>query len=182
MKSDMIKNHKMANKGLLFEEEVRRSNKQYEMKAIALIQKISTPWKVIRAGKRIVNAFPEGKSTLDFRGTVTGGISISFDCKETEEEKGLPLKNIEPHQIEYMRKALSVGEKTFVLCYIKPIDRRFYIDGEMAINHWDRWQMNKGRRGFNYIPIDAMKEVRSNNGIVLDYLEKLKGDERKCLK
>lgn len=164
----------MANKGKAFEEEVNISNKVYKNKGIALIQKISTPWTVIRRGKQIVSAFPEGKSTLDFRGTVFPGVSISFDCKETTEEKGLPLSNIAPHQIEYMRQALSIGEASFILCYIKPLDKRYFIDGAAVLERWDRWQENKGKKGFNTIPIEEMEEIKSSNGIMLDYLEPLR--------
>ncbi|MFW9970263.1 MAG: Holliday junction resolvase RecU [Candidatus Odinarchaeota archaeon] len=170
----MAKNMKMANKGMMFEEEVKLANEAYRFKKIALIQKISTPWKVIRQGQKIISAFPEGQSTLDFRGTVRNGISISFDCKETQEIKGLPLKNIEPHQIEYIKNALEVGEISFILCYIKPLNKRFYIDGLTITQFWDRWQNNKGKRGYNFIPKEFMEEVKSRNGIVLDYLKALK--------
>lgn len=164
----------MANKGMLFEKEVQMANKQYQDRGIALVQKISIPWQVIRRGKQIVSAFPEGKSTLDFRGTVKGGISISFDCKEVEkEERGLPLKNISDHQIEYIRNALSMGEKSFILCYMKILNKRFYIPGAKVIYYWDRWKENKGRRGFNFIPVEEMQEVKSRSGVILDYLEAL---------
>jgi recombination protein U len=161
----------MANLGKAFEEEVKLANNTYLQRGIALVQKISTPWVVIRRGKQIVSAFPEGKSTLDFRGTVKGGMSISFDCKETEDERGLPLKHIQPHQIEYMRQALSIGEESFILCYMKSQDKRYRITGPVVAEHWDKWQRNKGKRGYNYIPVEAMTEIRSKNGIVLDYLE-----------
>ena len=161
----------MANLGKAFEEEVKLANNTYLQRGIALVQKISTPWVVIRRGKQIVSAFPEGKSTLDFRGTVKGGLSISFDCKESEDERGLPLKHIQPHQIDYMRQALDIGEESFILCYMKSQDKRYRILGLVVVEHWDRWQANKGKRGYNYIPVEAMTEIRSKNGIVLDYLE-----------
>ena len=164
----------MANKGVLFEKEVQMANKQYKDQGIALVQKISTPWQVIRKGKQIVSAFPEGKSTLDFRGTVKGGISISFDCKEVNsEERGLPLQNIQEHQIDYIRKALSIGEKSFILCYMQKLNKRFYIPGFKVVYYWDLWQNNKGKRGYNFIPVSEMQEVRSRSGVILDYLEAL---------
>ena len=168
-----MKNYKMANKGKAFEEEVRIANNQYKTRGIALVQKISTPWQVIRRGKKIVSAFPEGKSTLDFRGTVKPRIPISFDCKETTNKKGLPLANIPAHQIDYMRQALEVEEITFILCYMKIFDKRYFVPGEKVVQFWDRWQKNKGKRGYNLIPIESMKEVGSRNGILLDYLEGL---------
>lgn len=164
----------MANKGKAFEEEVILTNKQYKRKGIALIQKISTPWTVIRRGKQIVSAFPEGKSTLDFRGTVKGGTSISFDCKENKkEERGLPLSYIQDHQIEYMRQALEMEEVSFILCYMQMYDKRYFISGDNVIYYWDRWKANKGKRGYNYIPTEIMKEIKSEKGILLHYLKVL---------
>lgn len=161
----------MANKGMNFEREIKAVNRYYERTGQALVQKISTPWKVVRARNRIVSAFPEEKSTLDFRGTVKGGISISFDCKESEDLKGLPLKYIEPHQIEYMRKAIGVEEITFILCHMKEIDKRFYISGFKVIEYWDKWIENKGKRGYNTIPVTEMLEIEFNDDMLVDYLK-----------
>ncbi|GAB6169673.1 Holliday junction resolvase RecU [Clostridium carnis] len=169
----MPKNLDMANKGRAFEEEVIRANRYYKNIGQALIQKISTPWNVIRRGSQIVSAFPQGKSTLDFRGTIKGGISISFDCKESEDEKGLPLKHIQDHQIEYIRFALEMNETSFILCSMKKLDRVFYIPGEIVLEYWDRWQENKGKRGFNYIPVLDMKEIFYEENANLNYLKVL---------
>lgn len=171
----MPKNLSMANKGRKFEEEVIRANTYYKNKGQALIQKISTPWNIVRVGKRIVSAFPDGKSTLDFRGTVKGGLSISFDCKESEDERGLPLKHIEEHQIEYIRFALEMNETSFILCSMKKLKKIFYIPGDKVIEYWDRWGENKGRRGYNYIPYLDMKEVFYGENANLDYLKVLEG-------
>ncbi len=171
------KNFRMANKGVLFEQEAICANRTYRNRGIALIQKISTPWKVIRSGRKIVSAFPEEKSTLDFRGTIKGGIPISFDCKESEDSRGLPLKHIQPHQIEYMREALAIGEKSFLLCLVKPLGKRFLIPGARVLACWDYWQQNKGKRNANYIAVEDMIEVRSRRGIMLDYLTGLEVSE-----
>ncbi len=32
------------------------------------------------------------------------------------------------------------------------------IDGTTVIHYWDRWQANKGKRGYNTIPTDPMKQ------------------------
>lgn len=167
----MAKNLSMANKGRGFEEEVIRANRFYKNKGQALIQKISTPWNVVRRGKQIVSAFPQEKSTLDFRGTVKGGLSISFDCKESQEEKGLPLKHIEEHQIEYMRLALDMEEISFILCSMKNVRKVFLIPGERVLEYWDLWKANKGKRGYNFIPHQDMKEVEYGEGGNLDYLK-----------
>ncbi len=162
-------NAQYANKGKTFELIIKRQNDIYEQRKVANIQKISTPWNVTRIGKRIVSAFPEGKSTLDFRGTVKGGVSVSFDCKESE-ENGLPLKHIQPHQIDYIRTAMPLGEVSFILCYIKPLDKYYCIDGQTVLQAWDTWQANKGKRGYNIIPTDKMVEIKPSAGNICDYL------------
>lgn len=72
-----------------------------------------------------------------------------------------------------MRQTLEVGEVTFILCYIVPLDKRYFIPGEEVLIYWDRWQQNKGKRGFNFIQVQEREEVKSNKDIILDYLDKI---------
>lgn len=167
------KNFKMANKGQAFEEEVNRANFAYLRKGIALVQKISTPWKVVRRGENIVSAYPEGKSTLDFRGTIRGGVSISFDCKESQDEKGLPLSHIQEHQIQYIEEALKMGEVSFILCLMKIYNKRYLIPGQVILDYWNIWKKNKGKKGFNYIAREDMIEIVSRDGVMIDYIRGL---------
>ena len=167
-----------ANKGMGLETEIEYANKQYAAKGLALIQKIPTPVKVLKQTGNRVQGFWEKKSTLDFRGTVKGGISISFDAKEVStSDKGLPLSYIAEHQITHIRSALTVGEVSFILCHIKKADKRYFAPGNIILAYWDWWQENKGKRGCKCIPVEAMIEVRSGNGVVLDYLRVVKGGE-----
>lgn len=162
-------NPRQANKGRALEELIEYQNQIYRSKHIANIQKISTPWQIIRRGKSIVSAFPLEKSTLDFRGTVNGAIPVSFDAKESEDERGLPLRYIKRHQIDYIRLALELGEISFILCHIKPINAYCIIPGKTVLEYWDRWTNNKGKRGFNFIPVQAMTTI-SRSRSPLDYL------------
>lgn len=166
----MAKNYFYANKGMGLEDEIIKSNEGYKNRGIANVQKISTPWRVRWSEGQIVGAIPKEKSTLDFRGTIKPGISISFDCKESSEIRGLPLANITRDQIEYMNFAMKVHEITFIVCCIKPLNKRFVIPGEKVVKYWDRWRANKGKRGYNYIPVEEMTEIQPRNGIVLDYI------------
>lgn len=169
-----IYNPQMANRGRGLEELISVQNEVYASRGIANIQKISTPWKVIRQGNRIVSAFPEGKSTLDFRGTVAGGIPVSFDAKESEDERGLPLGHMRQHQVEYIRKALPLGEVSFIVCLVKPLGAIYVADGADVVRLWDLWQKSKGKRGYNLIPVEEMRRVT-----LMDYLAvALRGKEK----
>lgn len=169
------KKRSMANKGRDLEDQIKATNDFYKREGRALVQKISTPWTVIRRGNKIVNAFPQGKSTLDFRGTIKPGIPVSFDCKQTTEEKGLPLANIQEHQIEFMREALRVGEQSFILCQIKTDirNREYFIPGKQVLDTWDTWQKNKGRVGFNTILVEDMELIKHNEQGYTDYIYNL---------
>lgn len=47
-------NYKMANKGMNLELLINYSNQQYKKLGLSNIQKISTPWTVIRKSKRAI--------------------------------------------------------------------------------------------------------------------------------
>lgn len=164
------KNYRQANKGKFLEEVIERSNLVYQNRGQALVQKIPTPTKVKWSNGGIVGAYHSAKSTLDFRGTLKGGRAIAFDCKETQETKGLPLKGIAEHQIDYIRQAMSFEEMVFIICYIKPTNKYYLIPGQIVLDYWEYWQKNKGKRGCNCILIDDMIELTGSRGVPLDYL------------
>lgn len=153
-----MRNSGYANKGKQLEMAVERQNRIYAEQGIALVQKINTAWTPIRRDGKIVSSFVKEKSTVDFRGTVSCGIPVSFDCKETNNEKGLPLADIRPHQIEYLRAARNVGETIFILCADSEYNV-YFVNGESVIIAYDKWQANKGRRGYNLIPFDNMIRI-----------------------
>ncbi|MEG0979083.1 MAG: Holliday junction resolvase RecU [Oscillospiraceae bacterium] len=164
-------NYKMANKGMNLEQLINYSNQQYKKLGLSNIQKISTPWTVIRKGKEIISAFPNGQSTLDFRGTAKGGMSISFDCKESQDERGLPLAYIKEHQVEFIDNALKLSETSFIICEIKPSQKVFFIPGKVVFEYYNAWQENKGKKGYNLIPTVSMVEIKkSKRAIACDYL------------
>lgn len=164
-------NPKMANKGMQLEQLINYSNQQYQRLGISNVQKISTPWTVVRKGKDIISAFPNGQSTLDFRGTAKGGLSISFDCKESQDERGLPLAYIKEHQVRFIEQALKLGEISFIICEIKPTQKVYIIPGDIIVASYEAWKSNKGKRGYNLIPVEIMVEIpKSKRAIACDYL------------
>lgn len=154
----MPRNSGYANKGKQLEMAVERQNQIYAEQGIALVQKINTAWIPVWKDGKVVSSFVRDKSTVDFRGTVNHGIPVSFDCKETNNEKGLPLADIRPHQIEHLRAAKNVGETIFILCADKDYNV-YYADGGDIITAYDKWQSNKGRRGLNLIPFEHMIRI-----------------------
>jgi recombination protein U len=159
-------------RGKFFEEWVDKANAQYEAKGKAIITKIPTPWQVqrkynaYRSTYEIANAYPTKKSTVDFGGTASNK-SIWFDAKKVSTKTSFPLKNIHKHQIDYLEKVQSQGGKAFLLIYSEHLDRVWLLWVEQLINFI---QTNKRKS----IPFEWFDQhcpvIKSNNGIVLDYL------------
>lgn len=85
------------------------------MKALGIrdVENIATPWTVVRRGSQIVNAYPKGKVSADWRGVfplaVPGfsrelGLSIKLECKKRDQidkdgrQRSLRASDFEPHQ------------------------------------------------------------------------------------
>ena len=160
-----------ANRGMAFEELVEYSNRQYAEKGWASIQKVATPWKVVRRGKQIVSAFPEKKSTVDFVG-VANGRAIAFDAKSTRERTRFPLANIEQHQMDFLERFQDQGGIGFFLVEFAK-HHEFYIIPFTNMNeYWERARAG-GRKSIPYDDMFLFEKVKSGRGIALDYLAKL---------
>lgn len=158
-----------ANRGMVFEEMINYTNAQYERKGIASIRKVSTPWKVIRKGKRIVDAFPEGPSTVDFMGDWQGK-SICFEAKSTKSETSIPLNNFEEHQIEFIRRWQGIG---FALIHFESHDDTFLITKKDLIEKWDL-QNKGGRKSIPYEWFTQNAKPVKRGMFLLDYLAAVK--------
>lgn len=167
-------NYKMANKGRSFEELIDYQNTLYYNKGLSTVQKIPTPWVVTRRYGKIVDAHPDKKSTVDYRGAVKlldgKAYPVSFEAKETIETDGLPLRNIHEHQINFLKTALNVGEIAFVICYLTAFNKCYFIDGEFVIRKYQLWQQNKRKWGYNLIPISDMTEIENRPGNICDFI------------
>lgn len=154
-----------ANRGMHFEEIINYTNAQYERKGIASIRKVSTPWKVIRDGKRIVKAFPEGPSTVDYMGDWKGK-SICFEAKSTNSTSSIPFKNFEDHQIEFIRRWQGIG---FALIHFEYYKETYLIDKKDLLEKWDL-QYKGGRKSIPYEWFQQNAKPIKQGMFLLDYL------------
>lgn len=116
-----------ANRGITFERLIENACDIYQIKKLAIIQKLPTDWKIIRNGAQITGAFPNKKSTVDFMGVLNPGMAIAFEAKETK-AKSFPFKNIHEHQIEYLKSVRKMGGHAFVLINFVTVDQIYKID------------------------------------------------------
>ncbi|MGG3737215.1 Holliday junction resolvase RecU [Aeribacillus pallidus] len=164
-----------ANRGMSFEHLVEYTNRCYLMKGIAHIEKVPTPWKVIRQGKRIISAFPEKKGMVDFIG-VSHGRMIAFDAKSTRERTRFPLDNIHDHQMRFLRSWLDQGAITFFLVEFAKHQEVFMVPFR-EIEKWWKAAENGGRKSIPYSWfVENCDLVKSSRGIPLDYLRCIKGE------
>ncbi len=161
-----------ANRGKSFEQIIETANKQYLLKKWGLIQKVATPWKVIRKGKRIISAYPAEKSTVDFVG-VANGKAIAFDAKSTRERTRFPLSNIEKHQMLFLKYFQDQGGQAFILIEFSKLNETYLIPFNSLLEYWNN-SMNGGRKSIPYSDMMKFPIVKSGRGIVLDYLAVLR--------
>ena len=163
-----------ANRGSGFEELIDYANEQYAQKGWAQVQKVATPWQIIRKGKQIVTAFPSKKSTVDYIG-VANGKAIAFDAKSTRERTRFPLSNIAEHQINFLKDWQDQGGKAFFLIEFVKHGEVFFAEFTEIKPYWDRAR-NGGRKSIAYRDFEVhFPLVTQGRGVALDYLRILAG-------
>lgn len=168
-----MKNRAYANKGQAFEKLLIHSAAAYRRKNQAAIDKIPTSWIVQRAGKRIISAFPEKKSGVDFLGIVANGRPIAIEAKSTNERTRLPLALIEPHQAEFLQQFHMLGGISFVLIHFVKLGKVYRLPYSMLGEYLEA-AANGGRKS---IPIQEIEnncdEIQGKDGIPLHFLKGL---------
>lgn len=170
-----MKQRNMANRGMGLEHMVEHANVQYAQKGWAVVQKTPTSVKVFRRGSEIVSAVHDKKSTVDFVG-VANGRAIAFDAKSCKATR-FPLRNIESHQIEFLRKWQQQGGEAFLLIEMEAYRAIFYAPLDKLEPFLDRAKTKK--TGTQSLTLDDMTQhfhpVDQGRGVVLDYLQYVSG-------
>ena len=157
-------------RGSAFEEMIDLTNRLYEQKGLAVIQKVPTPitpTAVDNKAHTITQAYFEKKSTVDFIG-VAQGIAICFDAKETRQQS-LPLRNIHSHQIEFMENFRNQQGISFLLVYFTTKDEIFLIPSQDLAKHHANAKKG-GRKSIPYNDFNPSYIVPNKNGFPVHYL------------
>lgn len=158
-------------RGSAFEDLINMTNRLYMQRGLAVIQKIPTPItpvEVNNASHTITSAYFEKKSTVDFIG-VAQGIALCFDAKETQ-YKNLPIKNIHPHQIEFMDAFHKQNGISFLLVHFHLTGEIFFMPFEALNEHYTK-ATNGGRKSIAYDAFDPAYRVLNKGGFPVHYLE-----------
>lgn len=162
----------LGKRGQFLERLIETSNKMYENKGVALINKVPTPWNVMydKRTRRVINAFPERKSTVDFAG-ISQGQSIAFEAKTTNVKTRFPLNNFEQHQVDYLMKHQEQGGASFSIIFFEVHNEHFFLTADDLHDWWSESKVG-GRKSIPYEWFTLNCDmVRSRNGIALDFLE-----------
>ena len=158
-------------RGNSFEEMINMTNKVYQERGLAIIQKIPTPITPIKLDKgrnTITLAYFDKKSTIDYIGAVQG-IPICFDAKETNQGR-LPLQNIHTHQLEFMEAFKKQGGVAFLLVHCKDKDECYFLTLEILQAYWYEAK-NGGRKSIPYSAFEKKYLVENKNGYLVHYLD-----------
>lgn len=129
-------NSTYANRGMGLENDINETNKYYITYDIALIYKKPTPIRITKTNyqsMRVVDAFFESPSTLDYNG-VYKGYYIEFDAKETKSKTSFTINNIHNHQIEYIKKVIKHNGIVFLIVRFTTLNKNYILKGEELIN------------------------------------------------
>ena len=125
-----------ANRGMGLESDINLTNEYYIKEKKAYIYKKPTPIKISKVDysrSKIVEAFFDTQSTLDYNGIYKGKY-IEFDAKETNNKTSFPLSNIHNDQIEHKNNILSQDGIVFLIVRFNLVDKNYLLLGKDLID------------------------------------------------
>ena len=130
----------------------------YKRKGLADIARIDESFRVLKVKQagRFEGRFTRNANP-DFEGTLSGGMSICFECKYTSKES-IRQSVITKYQVEVLDRKYRLGGVVGVLCGIQ--ERYFLVP-------WKVWREMQEIFGKKSVNADDLKEyeVYFNNGI-----------------
>lgn len=160
-------------RGSAFEEMINLTNQLYMQQKLAVIKKVPTPITPIEVNNHeriITKAYFGEKSTVDYIGVVQG-IAVCFEAKETQ-YKNLPLKNIHPHQIDFMDAFTQQEGVAFLLVHFKSLAEMFFLPAEQLKRHY-KMSLQGSRKSIPYSDFDQNYKIHNTSSFPVHYLEAL---------
>ena len=163
-----------ANRGKPLEMMIEASNNMYIHKGWADVQKAEPPVKVQnKVGNKITLGWYQKHGFVDYFG-VSNGRAIAFEAKTTNIRTSFPLGNIEPHQVEVLKRWHDHGAAAFLLIDFQKHDE-VYLLWYKQLEEWWESAKNGGRKSIPYTWFHLNCDlVKSQRGVPLDYLYSLK--------
>lgn len=159
-------------RGMLFENELNKSNEFYLNINAAIIYKKPTPIRIVkveypsRSHAKITEAYYQTPSTTDYNGIYKGKY-IDFEAKETK-SLSFSYTHIFKHQIDHLINVKKHGGIAFVIIYFKKVNKIYIIDIDSFIKPY-----NLGKKSISIKDIDTLDavEVKMGYAPLIDYLK-----------
>lgn len=172
------KSLKTISRGMLFENELNKSNEYYINTNKALIYKKPTPIRIVkveypnRSHAKIVEGYYQTPSTTDYNGVYRGKY-IDYEAKETQ-NLSFSFDHIFPHQLEHLKKVDEHGGIAFVIIFFKKVDKVFIIDIKPFYEAYKKGQ-NGERHSIKYTDIESIGGLEVSRGFapLIDYLKQV---------
>ena len=154
------------------ERQINEANEYYREKEIALIYKKPTPVQIVRVNypkrsrAKIIEAYYKTPSTTDYNG-IYQGLYIDFEAKETNSKTSFPLANIQPHQINHLKKVFAHKGIAFIIFKWVYFDKTYVMDLKYILPWY-----SSGRKSIPYSAFlkDAW-QIKTGDSPCLNYLK-----------
>lgn len=159
-----------ANRGMGLEMLLNYTNQVYLQKDLAVVNKRPTPVKIVKTkGTRVLSAFLEAPSTVDYEGVYLGH-SLQFEAKSTKERTRFPLTNFHQHQIDHLRACRKSGAITFAIIEFASRNEAFWVPSGEIEKAWESAH-HGGRKSIPYEEFEfGGWLIPHSRGVPLDYL------------
>ena len=162
----------MRKLGMELERQINEANEYYREKEIALIYKKPTPVQIVRVNypkrsrAKIIEAYYKTPSTTDYNG-IYQGLYIDFEAKETNSKTSFPLANIQPHQINHLKKVFAHKGIAFIIFKWVYFDKTYVMDLKYILPWY-----SSGRKSIPYSAFlkDAW-QIKTGDSPCLNYLK-----------
>lgn len=164
-----------ADRGMMLEHDLNRSNEWYLQQDRAIIYKKPTPVTIVkvdypaRSAAKITEAYFKVPSTTDYNGIYKGKY-IDFEAKECRSRTSFPIKSIHPHQIRHLDDVTRHGAIAFVVVRFVAYDLTYYVTSSVMTDYIHTcgrssipyaWFQEHGHRisGTYLCPVDYLKII-----------------------
>ena len=172
IKTDSIKT---ISRGMMFENELNKSNEYYININKALIYKKPTPVRIVkveypnRSHAKIVEGYYQTPSTTDYNGIYRGKY-IDYEAKETN-NLSFSFDHIFKHQIDHLLKVNEHGGIAFIIIFFKKVDKIFIVD----IKPFYEQYIKQDKRSIKHTEIESIGGLEVSRGYapLIDYLKQV---------
>lgn len=165
-------------RGMLFENELNKSNEYYLINNIAVIYKKPTPVRIVkveypsRSHAKIVEAYYQTPSTTDYNGLYKGRY-IDYEAKETN-SLSFSFSHIFSHQVSHLKKIDEQGGIAFVIIFFKKINKIYMIDIKPFYKLYNE-SLSTNKKSIKHSEIESIGglEVSTGYAPLIDYLKQV---------